>query len=290
MNLAVLDLATAPPQTRETLADVKKKYGFLPNLYGIFAHSPAPLAAYLGISAAFDQSSFTPLERNIVLLTTSRANDCRYCVAVHSAVGDMQKHPADVIDAIRNDTPIPGIGPVQPVFKRVRLEQARQRHRDHAGLVGRQMRHHRLEALRQDDADAVAGLRAEPGEAVGEPVRVNTQTTIAYRFAIPVGVPAPERDTVGLPRRPVVAAGDADIEPVGHLPIEIADNVVVGHAGKAHRWEHPETWPAKCRRSWRLVPLAGIEPALLAELDFESSASTNSATGACAGVRRAGGL
>ena len=110
MNLAVLDLATAPPQTRETLADVKKKYGFLPNLYGIFAHSPAPLAAYLGISAAFDQSSFTPLERNIVLLTTSRANDCRYCVAVHSAVGDMQKHPADVIDAIRNDTPIPGIG------------------------------------------------------------------------------------------------------------------------------------------------------------------------------------
>jgi hypothetical protein len=29
-----------------------------------------------------------------------------------------------------------------------------------------------------------------------------------------------------------------------------------------------------------LVPLAGIEPALLAELDFESSASTNSTTGA----------
>src|SRR4029453_2917064 len=32
-----------------------------------------------------------------------------------------------------------------------------------------------------------------------------------------------------------------------------------------------------------LVPLAGIEPALLAELDFESSASTSSATGAFAG-------
>src|ERR1019366_1580215 len=32
-----------------------------------------------------------------------------------------------------------------------------------------------------------------------------------------------------------------------------------------------------------LVPLAGIEPALLAELDFESSASTNSATGAYRG-------
>ena len=32
----------------------------------------------------------------------------------------------------------------------------------------------------------------------------------------------------------------------------------------------------------KMVPLAGIEPALLAELDFESSASTSSATGAFA--------
>jgi hypothetical protein len=38
---------------------------------------------------------------------------------------------------------------------------------------------------------------------------------------------------------------------------------------------------AEAAKQRRLVPLAGIEPALLAELDFESSASTNSATGAC---------
>jgi hypothetical protein len=35
-----------------------------------------------------------------------------------------------------------------------------------------------------------------------------------------------------------------------------------------------------------MVPLAGIEPALLAELDFESSASTNSATGAYHNINR----
>jgi len=35
------------------------------------------------------------------------------------------------------------------------------------------------------------------------------------------------------------------------------------------------------------VPLAGVEPALLAELDFESSASTNSATGALSNQRTA---
>jgi hypothetical protein len=46
-----------------------------------------------------------------------------------------------------------------------------------------------------------------------------------------------------------------------------------------------------CRRTKvdsGVVPLAGIEPALLAELDFESSASTSSATGAFAPL--AGGV
>ena len=33
-----------------------------------------------------------------------------------------------------------------------------------------------------------------------------------------------------------------------------------------------------------LVPLAGLEPALLTELDFESSASTNFTTGAYGGA------
>src|SRR5262245_65208582 len=42
--------------------------------------------------------------------------------------------------------------------------------------------------------------------------------------------------------------------------------------------EENERW--RMRADGRLVPLAGIEPALLAELDFESSASTSSATGA----------
>src|SRR5262252_7832305 len=42
--------------------------------------------------------------------------------------------------------------------------------------------------------------------------------------------------------------------------------------------DESERW--RMRADGSLVPLAGIEPALLAELDFESSASTSSATGA----------
>jgi alkylhydroperoxidase family enzyme len=42
----------------------------------------------------------------VVLLAASRENGCRYCVAVHSTVGDMQTDPSYVIGAIRDEAPI----------------------------------------------------------------------------------------------------------------------------------------------------------------------------------------
>lgn len=94
-------------QWAPTLEDIREKYGFQPNLFGKFAHSPAPLNAYLSLSEAYEGSSLTPVEQNVVLLSASRENGCYYCVAVHSAMGDMQDHPGEVIDAIRNGEPIP---------------------------------------------------------------------------------------------------------------------------------------------------------------------------------------
>jgi len=41
-----------------------------------------------------------------VILTASRFNECGYFMAAHSVVARMQKVPADVIEAIRNDQPI----------------------------------------------------------------------------------------------------------------------------------------------------------------------------------------
>jgi len=72
----------------------------------VLAESPATLKAYLAIGKIFDESSFTQAEREVIMLTASRVQDCRYCVAAHSAVAGMQKVPADVIEAIRNDLPI----------------------------------------------------------------------------------------------------------------------------------------------------------------------------------------
>ncbi len=105
-NYQVHTKETASPPAAEMLANAEKAYGFIPNLLGVMAESPVMLKAYLALGKIFDESSFSPTERQVVILTVSRLNDCRYCMAAHSVVAGMQNIPADVIDAIRNDQPI----------------------------------------------------------------------------------------------------------------------------------------------------------------------------------------
>lgn len=93
--------ATAPAESVSVLTDARAKFGFLPNLLGEFAESPAALRAYLGLSQAFSQSSLSPIEQQVVLLSTSIANGCTYCVAAHSAMVAMAGLPADQLKALR---------------------------------------------------------------------------------------------------------------------------------------------------------------------------------------------
>ena len=97
---------TAPANSVPVLESVEKAYGFIPNLMGVLANSPAAVKAYLSLGGIFDESSFTPTERQIVILATSRFNECDYCIAAHSTVAEMQKVPQQVVDAIRDDRPI----------------------------------------------------------------------------------------------------------------------------------------------------------------------------------------
>jgi uncharacterized peroxidase-related enzyme len=105
-NFPVLNLESAAEDARPVLETAQAAFGFIPNLLGVMAHSPALAEAYLTISGLFDKTGLTPTERQVVLLTVSQYHGCHYCVAAHSALADMQQIPADIVDAIRNDQPI----------------------------------------------------------------------------------------------------------------------------------------------------------------------------------------
>ena len=105
-NFNVHTIDTAPEPSRPLLEGAQKAFGFVPNLIGVLAESPAVAEAYLTLTRIFDKSSLSTTERQVAILAISRYNECEYCVGAHSVIASMQRVPADVIHAIRDDQPI----------------------------------------------------------------------------------------------------------------------------------------------------------------------------------------
>ena len=97
---------SAPEGAKPLLQGVENAFGFVPNVSAILAESPSTLKAYMTISGIFDESSFTPSERQVVILAINEYNACHYCVAAHSVLAEMQGVSADAVDAIRDGNPI----------------------------------------------------------------------------------------------------------------------------------------------------------------------------------------
>ncbi len=91
---------TAPAGAAAVLADVKARYGFIPNLAAYVAEAPHVVDAILDLSRAFEQGTLTPAEQQIVLLTVSVANDCAYCRTAHTALGRKEGLDGDTLDGV----------------------------------------------------------------------------------------------------------------------------------------------------------------------------------------------
>jgi uncharacterized peroxidase-related enzyme len=103
-----LTIATAPEGSRPALEKIQKSLGFIPNLMAIFANNPTVLQGFLALDAVYEKGSFTPRERQIILLAASVENNCNYCAAAHSTIAKGALHtPPEVIAALRNNTPVP---------------------------------------------------------------------------------------------------------------------------------------------------------------------------------------
>ncbi|NBV05899.1 MAG: carboxymuconolactone decarboxylase family protein [Proteobacteria bacterium] len=97
-------IESAPEGSKETLRNIQKAYGFIPNLMATFANSPSVLNGYLAMDNAWEKSSLSPRERQIILLATSVENHCNYCKAAHSTIlKNMMKVDADIVSAVREN-------------------------------------------------------------------------------------------------------------------------------------------------------------------------------------------
>jgi uncharacterized peroxidase-related enzyme len=85
----VPELKDLPEDLRTRILQVQEKAGFVPNVFLAMAHRPAEWRAFVAYHDALllkDTGSLTKGEREMIIVTTSAANQCLYCVVAHGAI------------------------------------------------------------------------------------------------------------------------------------------------------------------------------------------------------------
>ena len=96
-------VADAPAGSRAGLAATERALGFLPNLFAAVGGSPEALNGYLVLDSVLAKGTFTPAERQLILVAASAANGCGYCVAAHSTLAVSVHARPDALAAARAD-------------------------------------------------------------------------------------------------------------------------------------------------------------------------------------------
>ncbi|HYF59027.1 MAG TPA: peroxidase-related enzyme [Burkholderiaceae bacterium] len=81
-------LDALPDDIREQLLAVQEKAGFVPNVFLKLARRPAEFRAFVAYHDALmlKEGALTKGEREMIVVATSGANDCLYCVVAHGAI------------------------------------------------------------------------------------------------------------------------------------------------------------------------------------------------------------
>jgi uncharacterized peroxidase-related enzyme len=81
-------LKSLPDDIRARITEVQGKAGFVPNVFLVLAHRPAEFRAFFAYHDALmeGEGGLTKAEREMIVVATSAANQCHYCVIAHGAI------------------------------------------------------------------------------------------------------------------------------------------------------------------------------------------------------------
>jgi uncharacterized peroxidase-related enzyme len=81
-------LEDLPGDIRARMLEVQEKAGFIPNVFLALAHRPDEFRAFFAYHDALmlRDSGLTKAEREMIVVATSGANDCLYCIVAHGAI------------------------------------------------------------------------------------------------------------------------------------------------------------------------------------------------------------
>jgi uncharacterized peroxidase-related enzyme len=84
----VPELDQLPDDVRARIQAVQDKAGFVPNVFAVLAHRPDEFRAFFAYHDALmeKEEGLSRAEREMIVVATSAANQCPYCVIAHGAL------------------------------------------------------------------------------------------------------------------------------------------------------------------------------------------------------------
>jgi uncharacterized peroxidase-related enzyme len=97
-----VELEDMPDDLRQRIGVIAEKSGFVPNVFRALARRPAELRAFLDYHEALMESDegLSKAERELVVVATSGANHCTYCVVAHGAILRVRTKDAEIADRV----------------------------------------------------------------------------------------------------------------------------------------------------------------------------------------------
>ena len=98
--------ADLPADLRERFDTVEEKSGFLPNVFAALSHRPDEARAFFAMHDALmdkETPGLSKADREVVVVATSAANDCLYCVVAHGAIARIRSRDPYLADQVAVD-------------------------------------------------------------------------------------------------------------------------------------------------------------------------------------------
>ena len=95
-------LEALPEDIRARIMGVQEKSGFVPNVFLTLAYRPEEFRAFFAYHDALMEkdSGLTKAEREMIVVATSAANQCQYCVIAHGAILRIRAKNPEIADQI----------------------------------------------------------------------------------------------------------------------------------------------------------------------------------------------
>lgn len=101
-RFGVVEPADLPDDLRERIEAIAERSGFVPNVFRALARRPAELRAFMDYHDALMERSdgLSKAERELVVVATSGANSCTYCVVAHGAILRVRTKDPEIADRV----------------------------------------------------------------------------------------------------------------------------------------------------------------------------------------------